>query len=1321
MSEASKYKGTQIKTLKFKDHAKKRSMWLGSLVSSEHELFVLEDGLFRKQTLEYSDALFKCIDEILVNAMDQYINAINLPANKGGSVTEVKISFDIKTGEISVTNDGQGMPVYRMDDPDDPKNHPWTVQNIISKEFTGANFDDEGSPDRVTGGINGLGIKVVNALCKRLEVETVDWTNFRYYNQVCHDGMNKIDEPTVIDLKKERNTDAYKALNADQRKPHTTLKFIPNYTELCKISSRKRDKHWYNKERGLTIMKLIETRTYQLAAFVVSTSYRYDREECIDYKKKAKIYFNDTLIEINSLSDYAMMYGLSNVVSTEIKSTATARRKKSSDEIVKFPWSIAVNVSPAAINDRDAEGIVYDTIEYKSFEQVSLLNAVHLTKGGSHVNALLKMIQEALRNRIEKLLSTKYRDDKGKPKDFPANVLKNNLFIFNSLQIPIPQFAGQTKESVTLSSSDLKSFKETYELPKSFITKIWQILEPVLKYKFLIQGAGSKVKKQNYVRKYDKAKFAGKRQALDCGLIVPEGDSAETTMNSIITSRKSSLNKNFIGTYNIQGVPMNALKEIKEIVVGKHTRIKQSKRLQQNAGLQGLYQVLGLNYDYTYYAGDDPVLRAKGDKEFSTLNYGYVVWAVDQDLDGIGQICSLGLVYFMVFFPQLIKRGFVKRWASPVIRIYPTKGDVLEFFSDKEFSRWREDNFGVAGDIDDIADIPKGYKVKYYKGLATHSKAEVEHMASTYEQNVYTFTWDDAAQEFMDVMYGSDTEPRKAELKTPVSAEYDEDLFEQQIVEIGSHFQIETKSFQLDFMERKLPSAVDGMIPSQRKAFAGARRIWANGGSEMKVYQVTGYVTKQLHYQHGDSSMNDTITKENQTFNGALNIPKFTPISNGFGDIKDGRSKTGQARYIETKLNNRLTDVMFPRGDDYMLPHAYDDGVQCEPKYYVPIMPMAVLNTVTTVSVGWKIMCWARDFKFTLQQVRHMIKYDYPEPAGEPMSFRKQVWLQPGMTVFEGKYGKGSKDVTEICLGDYEWEENTNTVKITQLPLKVWSYKLKCSYIGCKPYDEKTTTRKTKEGEIPLPKKEHVLEVMDNTGNNIADMHVVLKQGAIDEIEENYGDANVDPIMDYLDLKQNLETHLNMISKDGGVIEFENYADIVKHWFPIRRQLYEDRLEREIILLKFQIIHWENVQNFIRMEKADEINVNDIPEEEQIETLDEQEFVRINLVLLEHPKYTKTEDLQDAIFGDSASFKYILDKITKRMCSTQQIQLREELIEVLKARLRKLEESTYKDLWNDELDKLEKVVAEGIKTDWLFGTKKHVFTKVTGGKKKSKK
>ena len=247
--------------------------------------------------------------------------------------------------------------------------------------------------------------------------------------------------------------------------------------------------------------------------------------------------------------------------------------------------------------------------------------------------------------------------------------------------------------------------------------------------------------------------------------------------------------------------------------------------MQENAGLQGLAQVLNLNYEYTYFYADDQKnmtadekrMQKIGDSEFATLKYGKLIAAVDQDTDGIGQIFGLMIVYIYIFWPSLIKRGFLKRFATPLIRVYPTgaKASILEFYSLAEFKQWRSVQFGIDGAVEDSSDIPAGYRVKYYKGLATHSPAEVENMAQCFADNVYTYTWDDATAEYIEIMYGTDTGPRKVELRSPVTAEYDQTLFDKQIIKVSDQLQIETKTFQLEFMERKLPSAIDGMIPSQ--------------------------------------------------------------------------------------------------------------------------------------------------------------------------------------------------------------------------------------------------------------------------------------------------------------------------------------------------------------------------------------------------------------------------------------------------------------------------------------------------------------------------
>ena len=58
--EDASYGGTKIQSLTFKEHAKKRSMWLGSAVVSAHEAWMKQKGHFEKiEGLKIEDPTFQ--------------------------------------------------------------------------------------------------------------------------------------------------------------------------------------------------------------------------------------------------------------------------------------------------------------------------------------------------------------------------------------------------------------------------------------------------------------------------------------------------------------------------------------------------------------------------------------------------------------------------------------------------------------------------------------------------------------------------------------------------------------------------------------------------------------------------------------------------------------------------------------------------------------------------------------------------------------------------------------------------------------------------------------------------------------------------------------------------------------------------------------------------------------------------------------------------------------------------------------------------------------------------------------------------------------
>ena len=75
--------------------------------------------------------------------------------------------------------------------------------------------------------------------------------------------------------------------------------------------------------------------------------------------------------------------------------------------------------------------------------------------------------------------------------------------------------------------------------------------------------------------------------------------------------------------------------------------------------------MIGLDYEKKYE------LTPQGDIEFATLRYGKITAAVDQDHDGKGNIFGLIINYIILFWPALALRGFITRFNTPIVRLYP--------------------------------------------------------------------------------------------------------------------------------------------------------------------------------------------------------------------------------------------------------------------------------------------------------------------------------------------------------------------------------------------------------------------------------------------------------------------------------------------------------------------------------------------------------------------------------------------------------------------------------------------------------------------------
>jgi DNA gyrase subunit B len=140
------YDASSITALEGLEHVRKRpGMYIGSTgVGGLHHL----------------------VYEVVDNSVDEAM---------AGEATRIDVTL-LADGGCEVVDDGRGIPVDKMKDPK-LKGMP-AVQAVLSQLNTGGKFDGNGY--KVSGGLHGVGVSVVNALSTRLECE-VDRDGERHY------------------------------------------------------------------------------------------------------------------------------------------------------------------------------------------------------------------------------------------------------------------------------------------------------------------------------------------------------------------------------------------------------------------------------------------------------------------------------------------------------------------------------------------------------------------------------------------------------------------------------------------------------------------------------------------------------------------------------------------------------------------------------------------------------------------------------------------------------------------------------------------------------------------------------------------------------------------------------------------------------------------------------------------------------------------------------------------------------------------------------------------------------------------------------------
>ena len=193
MSGQTQVLADQYRRLSHRDHILELpDTYIGSIETHEEHRWVYdpESKKMAHRKVNFNPGFYKLFDEIIVNARDALIRSQTEKGKQPVKHIDVKV-VNTKDGiEISVENDGDGIPVAEH-----AEYKVWVPELIFGHLLTSGNYNKE--EEKIVGGKNGYGAKLANIFSTQFTVETRDPKVGKSYKQTWVNHMSSCEKPHV--------------------------------------------------------------------------------------------------------------------------------------------------------------------------------------------------------------------------------------------------------------------------------------------------------------------------------------------------------------------------------------------------------------------------------------------------------------------------------------------------------------------------------------------------------------------------------------------------------------------------------------------------------------------------------------------------------------------------------------------------------------------------------------------------------------------------------------------------------------------------------------------------------------------------------------------------------------------------------------------------------------------------------------------------------------------------------------------------------------------------------------------------------------------
>ena len=838
---------------------------------------------------------------------------------------------------------------------------------------------------------------------------------------------------------------------------------------------------------------------------------------------------------------------------------------------------------------------------------ISFVNGIQTANGGKHVDAFS---EEFFRPIVTKFNAKKDRAQ------INIKDVKQFFHLFVNATIPNPMFESQNKTQLVAPAVKVS-------VPETIINKIlkWDVIDQInaiIQSKEMVVLKKTETKKGNFKRieGVDHANKAGTKASSECSLILCEGDSAKTfAVGGIDLPLFDKRGRDWFGIFKLRGKIMNPK---------NHT----TKQIAENQILSNLIKALNLrvNVDYTI------------EENFQTLNYGRVIILVDQDHDGF-HIGGLILNFFHTLYPSLMRRTsppFLVSMMTPIAKVFLKSGEKVSFYDQRKYDTYMQQ--------ESVQHTIK--QVKYYKGLGSSADDEV---LEAYGKKVIEFHMDEQADETIDKIFKrNNTHQRKEWMK-----EYDPNTYlsipdHEQIskVSVSDYMNNEVIKFSIDDCARNIPSIMDGLKEGQRKVLYSCFKKKLT--KEMKVAQLAGYVAENSSYHHGEANLFGTIINMATCYVGSNNIPLLYR-GGQFGTRLMGGDDAAAARYICTRLET-LTRYIFPEVDDMLLTNRIEDGIQIEPVFYCPVIPMVLVNGVSgSIGTGWSSSIPCFNPLDLCTYLENWLKQVPP------------IQLTPWYRNFKGTIERDASHASRyVTTGIYK--KVNNKVTISELPVGVWTDNF----------------------------KEKLEDLVDQ--KIIKDLK---NYSDIEKVHFEFSDMEGQNSEEQLKLHSYLSmTNMVLFSLDGHIKKYDSVSDVIHEFAEKRLDMYSKRKDKLIQVIETKLEKEKLSKRFLEDVMENRLVVFKRKEDDILKDMLSLGYKHVGTTTLAQAQEQEQEQEQE----NDNPFSFLL-RMPVRNFSYEKISALSKTIQDLEKEKESIEKLKPADMWLNDLDKFKKAYSEWIR--WM--------------------